>query len=103
MFCSYKTYLWATFESDLKPPLDMSWKNYIEKCGREAYLSNNIKAHREFNKFYQDQVIYWEGAFVNMTPIFNSRAQILYYKISIKMIPSDSPNVDIHLKYSRNI
>ncbi|EGR28821.1 hypothetical protein IMG5_168570 [Ichthyophthirius multifiliis] len=81
-----------------------SWQEYVNNCGKDVYLSNELRAKSNFNKVYLQNIVKWQGvfmSFLNKPPKFMNSNQ--FYFIKVKMEPSDSaigsPDLALKVEY----
>jgi hypothetical protein len=77
----------------------MSWEAYLNDCGRDKYLENNLHARHLFVEKYRNNAVNWRGAFVFMKPEIHDNGFIHFYQVYIKMIPTDSTEIDVIMRF----
>lgn len=74
--------------------VDYTWEEFLQDCGGEVIVENNVHARNIFNQKYENNQVTWKGYFAETKQ--SSGAQLPFVgsdhalNILVKMMPSES-------------
>ena len=83
--------------------MNSGWKEYLEDCSGTKILENQVHAAHLFSLRYKENIVNWDGYFIDFKGKINSAYGTHGMSILIKMNPSESETfADIVLSISRS-
>jgi hypothetical protein len=80
-----------------------TWKDYLEDCSGAKIIENQVHAAHLFSLKYKENIVNWEGYFIDFKSKINSAYTYNGMSILIKMNPSESETfADIVLSIPKN-
>mmetsp|Transcript_27339 Transcript_27339/g.26397 ORF Transcript_27339/g.26397 Transcript_27339/m.26397 type:complete len:196 (-) Transcript_27339:236-823(-) len=87
-------YLFVANESDhnheIKPISDLTWKEFRDDCGYQAYVKNPQSAIAKFDRRYYNRGVSWEGYIIRVSLNEEDSLNFAYHSSNI-MIKMDPP------------
>jgi hypothetical protein len=96
----------ARFKDKKSIVISASWEDYIDECGANVVIVNNVKANEIFKNKYQNNVVNWSGYYIDSKNVntisFSQNSHAM--NIFIKMEPSETvKEADIVLSLTNSV
>ena len=102
LFSLYYVYMRPSYATTFATPYEVpkeskeisySWEEFLQDCGGQVIVENNVHARNVFNQKYESNIVTWRGHFAetkvtNAFPLWGSDHAL---NVLIKMSPSESP------------
>lgn len=82
--------------------INAKWKDYLDDCSGDKIIENQVHAAHLFSLKYKENIVQWDGYFIDFKGKINSAYLAQGMSVLIKMNPSESENfADIVLSISK--